>query len=137
MTSCKIAARHLRNFAPPPRAAEFPEFATLPYSCGDLERETEVLTVSSLHLSIDEVRMLRSLRSLRSLRCVALKIGTHGGVPGVVHRRMANFAFVQENNRFTFLKLIFCSPYEELKMVPTVWRIRISGIRIISLDPDP
>ena len=25
-------------------------------SCGDVERKTEVLTVSSLHLSIDEVR---------------------------------------------------------------------------------
>ena len=31
------------------------DFARL-LSCGDVERKTEVLTVSSLHLSIDEVR---------------------------------------------------------------------------------
>ena len=29
-------------------------------SCGDVERKTEVLTVSSLHLSIDEVRTFQT-----------------------------------------------------------------------------
>ena len=34
------------------------DFARL-LSCGDVERKTEVLTVSSLHISIDEVRTVQ------------------------------------------------------------------------------